>query len=74
MAGLGKFNLGEKVTFTATTHDVDTGDSADAAAAPNYEVYEDETGTPVVASTAMALLDDAGTLGFYSEQLTLEPA
>lgn len=45
----------------------------DADAVPGYRVYEDETGTPLLTGS-MALLDDANTLGFYSEQITLSAA
>ena len=53
----------------------DTGAAADvdAAGVPAYRVYEDETGTPILTGN-MALLDNAGTVGLYSEAITLSAA
>ncbi|MCK5488062.1 MAG: hypothetical protein KAI86_17705, partial [Desulfobacterales bacterium] len=45
----------------------------DADAVPTYRVYEDETGTPILTGST-AKLDDAGTTGYYSEQITLSAA
>lgn len=73
MAGLGAYNIDDTLTFYATTHDPSTSGSADATSI-NYEVYEQTTGTPIVASTAMSKLNDAGTLGFYANSLTLSAA
>jgi len=60
--------LGENLTFSICTHDPDTGELTDADSAPAYRVYEDETATPILTGN-MAKLDDAGTTGFYTEQI-----
>lgn len=65
--------LGDNLTFSVCTHDPDTGVLTDADAAPTYRVYEDETGTAILTGS-MAKLDDAGTTGFYSEQLACTAA
>jgi hypothetical protein len=70
---LGSYDIDDALTFSVNTHRVDTGAAADADSAPTYRVYEDETGTPILTGT-MALLDDANTLGQYSEQITLSAA
>ena len=70
---LGDWNIDELLTFAANTHIAGTGAGADAASAPAYRVYEDETGTAILTGT-MAKLDDANTIGFYSERLTLSVA
>lgn len=59
--------IGRNLTFSVTTHDpVLDGAQADADAPPTYRIYEDETATPILTGT-MAKLDDANTLGFYTE-------
>ncbi len=70
MSYLGSWKIDDLLTFYATTHDPSTGAVADADSAPTYRVYEDETATPILTGS-MALLDDANTVGFYSEQITL---
>ena len=65
--------LNETRTFHHQTSRYDTGAAADAASVPAYEVYEEETGTAILSGN-MALLNDAGTTGFYSEQITLSAA
>lgn len=70
---LGSWKLDDLLTFPASTHRFDTGNGADADSVPTYRVYEDETGTPILTGS-MAKLDDAGTVGFYSEQITLSAA
>jgi len=65
--------LGDNLTFTATTHTPATGALVDADAVPAYRVYEDETGT-AISNDDMAKLDDANTLGFYSELLACTTA
>ena len=70
---LGSWAIDDSLTFTCNTHSTSTGAATDADAAPAYRIYEDETGTPILTGT-MALLDDAGTTGFYSEQVTLSAA
>lgn len=70
---LGSWKINDYVTFTAQTSS-STGAQTDADAVPTYDIYEDETGTPLVDSQNMAKLDDAGTTGFYSEQVQLTAA
>jgi hypothetical protein len=70
---LGSWKIDDLVTFTVNTHNPSTGAAADADAVPAYRVYEDETGTAILSGN-MAKLDDANTLGFYSEQITLSAA
>jgi hypothetical protein len=70
---LGSWKIDDLVTFTAATHTASTGAVTDADAVPAYRVYEDETGTAILTGN-MAKLDDAGTTGFYSEQITLSAA
>ena len=65
--------IGDNLTFSICTHDPDTGALTDADSAPAYRVYEDETGTAILTGT-MAKLDDAGTTGFYSEQIACTAA
>jgi len=65
--------IGNNLTFSITTHDPDTGELTDADAAPAYRVYEDETGTAILTGN-MAILDDANTTGFYSEQIACTTA
>jgi len=60
--------LGDNFTFYAQTFTPSTGAAVDADAVPGYRVYEDETGTPLLTGS-MALLDDANTVGLYSEQI-----
>jgi hypothetical protein len=65
--------IGNTLTFSICTHDPDTGQLADADTLPAYRVYEDETATPILTGT-MAKLDDANTLGFYTERITCSAA
>ena len=69
----GPHFIDDLLTFTVTTHRFDTGVLTDADSVPTYRVYEDETGTAILTGS-MAKLDDAGTTGFYSEQITLSAA
>lgn len=73
MAYLGTRSVDDVLTFTVNTHAVATGVGTDADSVPTFRVYEDETGT-AIANGSMAKLDDANTVGFYSEQLTLSAA
>lgn len=73
MAYLGSWKIDDLVTFGCNTHAVATGAATDADAVPSYRVYEDETGTAILTGS-MAKLDDANTVGFYSEQITLSAA
>ncbi len=59
--------LEKNLTFT-TQAENQSGTPVDTDSLPTYKVYEDETGTEIASGT-MAKLDDANTLGFYSEQL-----
>jgi hypothetical protein len=70
---IGSWKIDDTPTFTVTTHTASTGAVTDADAVPAYRVYEDETGTAILTGN-MAKLDDAGTTGFYSEQITLSAA
>ncbi len=69
----GPFYIDDLLTFTVNTHDVATGAGTDADAVPSYRIYEDETGTAILTGNT-AKLDDANTVGFYSEQITLSAA
>jgi hypothetical protein len=69
----GPWYIDDTLTFTAITHRFDTGALTDADAVPAYRIYEDETGTAILTGNT-AKLDDAGTTGFYSEQITLSAA
>lgn len=73
MSYLGSWKIDDLLTFYATTHDPSTGAVTDADSVPTYRVYEDETASPILTGS-MALLDDANTVGFYSEQITLSAA
>jgi hypothetical protein len=70
---LGSFAIDDTCTFYANSHTPSTGAAVDADAVPGYRIYEDETATPILTGS-MALLDDANTVGFYSEQITLSAA
>lgn len=70
---LGRWEIDNLLTFTVNTHTPSTGAGTDADAVPSYRVYEDETGTAILTGN-MAKLDDANTVGFYSEQITLSAA
>lgn len=65
--------VGANLTFTVASHNQGTGALADADAVPAYRIYEEETGTAILTGN-MAKLDDAGTLGFYSEEIEATPA
>jgi hypothetical protein len=72
---IGHWEIDDLLTFYCNTHDPETaGNPAiDADAVPGYRLYEDETGTPILTGS-MAKLDDANTVGWYSEQITLSAA
>lgn len=70
---LGSWKINDWLTFPVNTHNPTTGAAADATAVPAYRIYEDETGTPIVTGNT-AKLDDANTLGFYSERVQLTAA
>ncbi|MCP4549637.1 MAG: hypothetical protein GY835_24545 [bacterium] len=65
--------VGNNLVFSVVTHNPVTRAVSDADSLPAYRVYEDETGTPLVTGT-MAKLDDAATLGFYSELIACTAA
>lgn len=66
-------DLGDYLTFSICTHDPDTGELADADAAPAYRLYEDETVTPILTG-AMSALDPVNTVGFYTERVECSAA
>lgn len=70
---IGRWEIDDPLTFTVNTHTPSTGAGTDADSDPAYRVYEDETGTAILTGT-MVKLDDANTVGFYSEQITLSAA
>lgn len=70
----GEHNIDEYLTFAVNTSQFSTGAGFDAAAVPQYGIYEDETAAEVVGPAAMAKLDDAGSVGFYTERVQLTDA
>lgn len=70
---LGEWYLDDYLTFTACTHSTSDGSGIDADSVPSYRVYEDETATAILTGN-MAKLDDANTVGFYSEKIQLTAA
>ena len=72
MSFIGSWQIDDLLTFYVNTHDPATGGVIDADAVPGYRIYEDEAYMTLTGS--MALLDDANTVGFYSEQITLSAA
>lgn len=65
------WKIDDLYTFTLSVNG--TSGAVDADSVPSYRIYEDETGTAILTGS-MAKLDDAGTTGFYSEQVTLSAA
>src|SRR3990172_4920168 len=65
------WKIDDLYTFTLSVNGA--AGATDADSVPSYRVYEDETGAAILTGS-MAKLDDAGTTGFYSEQLTLSAA
>ena len=63
--------LGENLTFTVQAKI--SGSPADATGNVSYKVYEDETDAEILSGT-MTKLDDAGSAGFYSEQIACTAA
>lgn len=61
--GLGTVALGETLTVPLEL-------AEDATGSPTYKLYADESGTAIT-SGSFAKLDDAGTVGLYSEQFTI---
>ena len=70
---LGAWFVDDYLTFTCCTHSTSTGAGIDADAVPSYRIYEDETTTAILTGS-MAKLDDANTIGFYSEKIQLTAA
>lgn len=70
----GEHDIDEFLTFAVNTSQFSTGAGFDSAAVPQYGIYEDETAAEVVGPAAMAKLDDAGTVGFYTERVQLTDA
>jgi hypothetical protein len=70
---LGKWEIDDYLTFVCNTHKAEDGAATDADAAPTYRVYEDETGAAILTGS-LAKLDDANTVGFYSERIQLTAA
>ena len=62
--------LGKKLVFAICTHNPETGVLTDADSLPLYRLYKAENATPILTGT-MAKLDDTGTTGFYSEQISV---
>ena len=73
MSVQAEVEIGKNLTFYFLAKTPATDVIADADAAPAYRIYEEETGTPILTGS-MAKLDDAGTLGFYSEQIAATAA
>lgn len=70
----GKRQIDGWLVFRANTHDpTNNGAASDADAVPSYRIYEEETGAAILTGN-MALLDDANTIGFYSERIQLTAA
>src|SRR3990172_1404726 len=65
------WKIDDLYTFTLSVNGA--AGATDADSVPSYRVYEDETGAAILTGS-MAKLDDAGTTGFYSEQVTLSAA
>jgi len=65
--------IGDNLVFSITTHHPDTLEASDADENPIYRVYEEETGTPILTGE-MTKLDDANTVGFYTELIACTAA
>ena len=61
-----RINLGEDLVFSVCTHDPETAILTDADFLPIYQIYENETETPIL-SGEMEKLDDPNTTGFYTK-------
>lgn len=60
-------------TVYLNTHLPSTAAEGDADSLPTYEVYEEDTDTPIL-SGSMAKLNDAGTVGLYVKKISLTAA
>lgn len=69
----GEHYIGDTLTVYWQTERYDTSAQLDATGTPAYEVYEEETGTAIL-SGSFALLNDAGSVGLYSEQIAISTA
>jgi len=65
--------IGQNLVFSVCTHNPASARLTDADALPTYRLYEDEVAVPILTGT-MAILDDAGTTGFYSELIACTTA
>ena len=72
-AWYGEHDIDEFLTFAITTSQFSSGAGIDATDSPAYAIYEDETAAEVVSGT-LAKLDDAGSIGFYTERVQLTDA
>jgi len=74
---LGECVINQYLTFAICAKSPTTfaggGQAVDADSNPSYRIYEEETATPILTGT-MTKLDDAGTIGFYSEKIQLTAA
>ncbi|RKZ09464.1 hypothetical protein DRQ25_06300 [Candidatus Fermentibacteria bacterium] len=70
---LGSWKIDDYLTFSCNTHDPDTGVATDAASAPTYRIYEDETASAILTGST-AKIDDGNTIGFYTERIQLTAA
>lgn len=57
-------------TLTLYLQVTTSGEPVDSDALPTYSLYENETDAEIISGT-MAKLDDAGTTGFYSEEIAI---
>lgn len=73
MGAQTRVTIGDFLTFGICTHDPDTGESIDTDFAPTYRIYENEVIPPILTGS-MAKLDDANTLGFYTERIACSEA
>ena len=67
---VGSWDIGDTLVFAVQTVD-NQGTLSDATSGPDFRIYEDESGTPLVTGT-MTLLDSAGTTGLYSASVPLD--
>jgi hypothetical protein len=70
MAYLGRWNLGNTLTFYLQVKDPVTTEPVNADSAPTYRVYVNTTSTPLLTGT-MSLVDSANATGFYGAQIVL---
>lgn len=68
-----RVTIGGFLTFSICAHDPDTGELTDTDFAPIYRIYEGEVAVPVLTGV-LAKLDDANTVGFYTERIECSTA